>query len=54
MRLNKTTNASLRRQLKQRDARRRETKTQTEPKARAKQSAGLFAQLKILFEKWFR
>nr|DAQ83273.1 MAG TPA: hypothetical protein [Caudoviricetes sp.] len=46
--------SSLRRQLKQRDACRRETKTKTEPKARAKQSAGLFAQLKILFERWFR
>ena len=50
----KQISASLRRQLKQRDARRRETKIKTEPKARAKQSAGLFAQLKILFERWFR
>ena len=50
----KQISASLRRQLKQRDERRRETKTKTEPKARAKQSAGLFAQLKILFERWFR
>nr|DAE41698.1 MAG TPA: hypothetical protein [Bacteriophage sp.] len=38
--------------LIQRDERRRETKT--EPKARAAQRAGLFAQLKILFERWFR
>nr|DAF78262.1 MAG TPA: hypothetical protein [Caudoviricetes sp.] len=53
MRPKKTINASLRRQLKQRDARKRETKIKTEPKARAKQSAGLFAQLKILFEKWW-
>lgn len=48
----KQISATLRRQLKQCDARRRETKT--DPKARAKQSAGLFAQLKILFERWFR
>ena len=33
---------------------RRETKTKTEPKARAAQRTGLFAQLKILFERWFR
>lgn len=44
--------SSLRRQLKQRDACRRETKT--EPKARAAQRAGLFAQIKILLERWFR
>lgn len=50
----KQISSSLRRQLKQRDARRRETKTKTEPKARAKQSAGLFAQIKILLERWFR
>ena len=49
----KQISAFLRRQIRQRDARRRETKTKTEPKARAKQSAGLFAQLKILFEKWW-
>ncbi len=45
---------SLRRQLKQRDERRRETKPKTEPKARTAQRAGLFAQIKILLERWFR
>ena len=45
---------SIRRQLKQRDARRRETKNKTEPKARTAQRAGLFAQIKILLERWFR
>lgn len=54
MRQKKTINASLRRQLKQRDACRRETKTKTEPKARTAQRAGLFAQIKILLERWFR
>lgn len=54
MRQNKTINASLRRQLKQRDERRRETKPQPEPKARTPQRAGLFAQIKILLERWFR
>ena len=54
MRQNKTINASIQRQLKQRDSHRRETKTKTEPKARTAQRAGLFAQIKILLERWFR
>lgn len=49
----KKISSSLRRLLRQRDARRRETKTKTEPKARAAQRAGFFSQLKILFEKWW-
>ena len=49
----KQISTSLRRQLKQRNARRRETKPQPEPKASTPQRAGFFSQLKILFEKWW-